>query len=177
MESDTPLSQLVLWVPPAIAAGWEHLSIERQRWWTEQLTAHWLELITTPGPEPVLSKCGLLRSHAQYETFQRRMAEIDAQYPRVPSDRGLGQSTLLALPQLDFPPLPEVPPLPERPPVRPLNRPRTPEEVAEDQAFDAAHKVWFAAHMQHMEAINTRLQAMIDRHDAWFGSPKEARDA
>lgn len=166
MESDTPLSQIVLWVPPAIAAGWEHLPIERQRWWTEQLTDHWLELITAPGPEPVLSKCGLVRSAAQYERYERRMAAIEAEQaarPPLPPP----------LPRLDFPPLPEVPPLPQRPPHRPFTRPRTPGEVAEDAAFEVAHKAWHEGTLTHMEAINARLEAMIQRHDARFGPPPE----
>ena len=36
--SETPLSQLVLWVQPAIAAGWEQLAPERQAALTQELT-------------------------------------------------------------------------------------------------------------------------------------------
>lgn len=70
-------------MPPAIAAGWEHLPPDRQQWWTEQLTTHWLALITTPGPEPVLAKCGLLRSKVVTDAFWQRQAEIEAQFPRA----------------------------------------------------------------------------------------------
>lgn len=101
MEPATPLSQLVLWVPPAIAAGWERLPPESQQWWTKELTYYWLELITAPGPEPVLLKCGLVRSQAQYDVYRRRQDALEAQQARdrdrLDADAAGGMAALVQL--------------------------------------------------------------------------------
>jgi hypothetical protein len=51
MPPNTPLSQLVLWVPSALAAGWERLTPAQQTAVMQDLTP-WLTARLLPPPPP-----------------------------------------------------------------------------------------------------------------------------
>jgi hypothetical protein len=142
----------------------------------------WLRLIVQPGPPPVLLNVRNLLPEDDYQAMRRDLEAI----PRLPAP----PAPLPPLP--DFPPLPEVPPVPQRPPRRPLPPPLPPgashaehvawmeatrlttEEQAQEQAYHEARLQHMDACIQHSQALNARLQAMIERHDARYGPPQES---